>query len=407
MRIATSTIYSTNLATMAKQESTLVDLQNKIGSGKRVLTASDDPEGAAEIARLTSAQTQLAQYSTNLSTAATTLGQEDSTFSSLTTLVQQAQTLVVSAGNPSLDDSTRATLATQIDSVRDQILALANSTDATGGYLFGGTDTGSTPFASNADGSATYQGSGSSRSVQVSSGRAITVGEVGSAVFQGVQPSAAAVASAGTTNTGSVTYGAVSVTDASDAAAGHAFTLSFAKDGDATTYTVHDETTGQDVAPVGRSYTSGSAVTFGGLSVTLSGTPEAGDTVSVGPAAQAGADIFSTLTAAATALRDGTRGSAGNAAFTNTMTTVGVKLSNALDNVLTVQAAVGAREQEVTALQSQNAASTLQVATRLSDVSSSDIATAYGQLVQTQTTLEAAQKTFIQVQSLSLFDLIK
>lgn len=404
MRIATSTLYQNNIATLGKQESTLIDLQNQISSGKRLNTASDDPLAAAQTVQLTGANAQLTQYSANLNTANTTLQQEDNTFSSLSTLVQKAQTLVASATNATLDSTTRESLATQIDSVRTQLLALANTTDAQGAYVFGGTETAAQPFVDNGS-TVTYQGSGTQRTVQVSDSRAIGVGEIGSSVFQGVQRSAAWVPSAAAGNTGSAVYGAVSVTDASAAAAAHGYTISFGSDASgATVYSVVDSTTQQTVVDKA-SYTANSAIGFGGLSVSLSGTPADGDSVSVAPASSAGTDLFGTLSDVSAALRSGSR--SGGAALTNALTTAGVKLSNSLDNVLTVQASVGAREQEVTALQSVNSATALQYSTRLSDLTSTDIVSAYSQLTETQSSLEAAEKTFVQLQSLSLFDLIK
>ncbi len=54
-------------------------------------------------------------------------------------LVQEARQLMVSAGNAALSSSERATIANQLQSLRDQLTAVANRTDTNGHPAAGGT----------------------------------------------------------------------------------------------------------------------------------------------------------------------------------------------------------------------------------------------------------------------------
>ena len=101
-----------------------------------------------------------------------------------------------------------------------------------------------------------------------------------------------------------------------------------------------------------QTFTSGTAITLGGQSVVISGAPAAGDSFSLTPATQAGTDVFANIDAAVAALRTPVTPGAGTANLTNAISTAMGKLANTLNNVITVQASVGGRENEVQALQS-------------------------------------------------------
>lgn len=79
-------------------------------------------------------------------------------------------------------------------------------------------------------------------------------------------------------------------------------------------------------------------------------------------------------------------------------------LDNALGNVLRVRASVGARLRELDATDGTHADSVLQYQATLSDLMDLDYTKAITDLTRTQTSLEAAQKSFLAVSQLSLFN---
>lgn len=114
-----------------------------------------------------------------------------------------------------------------------------------------------------------------------------------------------------------------------------------------------------------------------------------------------GQDIFQTLNDLITLLQ--TPGTTG--------LTAGLALANgnvdlALDNVLTVRASVGARLQELDALDSAGEDRHLQYSQTLSELQDLDYAEALTELSKQQTILEAAQRSFVTVSGLSLFNFI-
>lgn len=114
-----------------------------------------------------------------------------------------------------------------------------------------------------------------------------------------------------------------------------------------------------------------------------------------------GQDIFKTLKDLITLLN--TPGTVGLAAG---LATANDNLDLALDNVLTIRASTGARLQELDSLNNSGEDRHLQYSQILSDLQDLDYTQAITQLSQQQVTLEAAQRSFVSISKLSLFNFI-
>ena len=414
MRISTSQFYQLNVAQMSDQQAQLAQLYQQISSGVSLSTAADNPLGAAQAVQLSMSSATLSQYATNQNVALSSLQKEDQTLTSVNNLLNSIHTVVMQAGDGSLSDSDRAALGTQLQGYRDQLMTLANTADGAGNYLFAGTQSTSAPFSNAPGGGAVYSGDSGTREVQIADTRSISQGDSGAGVFMSVpmlgsQPvPAAGTGVTGTGNTGTATIGAVSITNPAAATNGHVFTITFGGTADAPTYTVTDNTIGPSSETQPQPYSEGGAIALGnGLTVPVSGTPATGDTFTVTPAPQAGTDVFATLDTMISALKTpvGSSTSAA-AALANTMTTGTTKLNNTMTNILTVQASVGGREQEIQAMQAVNQNNSLQITNNLSDLTSTNMVSTISQFLQMQNALSGAQKAYAQLQNLSLFQYI-
>jgi flagellar hook-associated protein 3 FlgL len=420
MRISSSQYFTMNVETMDNQQASLANMYAQISSGKALQTAADNPLGAAQAVALTAQAANLAQYSTNQSSALTSLQQEDSTLTSVTNVMQSIQSLVVNAGNGTLNDTDRSALATQLQGYRSTLTTLANTTDANGNYIFAGFQGGSKPFSDNASGvGATYDGGPGQRQVQISDTRTINVADAGSAIFQSVSSNESSPVSSGSAaNTGSGTISPVSVSDSSDPANSLIYTITF---GTTTSGTPPTSVSSYSITSTDPSttpptvtapttpvpYTAGGNITVGSETVAISGTPASGDTFTVAPANTGNVsdtDIFTTLDSLVNALKQPADTAAAQATLQNALTTAGAKISNTYNNVLTTQTAVGGREQEVTATQTAMQTTATQTANNLSDLVSVNLPSAISQYEMTQNSLQAAQQAFAQIQKMSLFN---
>ena len=83
------------------------------------------------------------------------------------------------------------------------------------------------------------------------------------------------------------------------------------------------------------------------------------------------------------------------------------QFSNSLDNVLTVQASGGSRMSELDALNTIGTNRDLNYTQSLSDLQDLNYAQAMTDYYQRQTSLQAAQQSFMQIQGMNLFNYLK
>jgi len=404
MRIATSTFYDRGLAAINLAQSNLSKTQQQISTGHRVNTAADDPIAATEILRTNSNLASNSQYISNQGTAQQLLGQTDSTLGQVTSLLQSVRTTIVSANNGSLSDSDRAALATELSGRLDALVSLANTQDGDGKFLFGGYRSDSAPFARTTTG-ASYAGDDGNRVVQVSATRQIVATANGADLFNRI-PTGNGVftTAAASTNTGTGVVDTGQVT-APGALTGHAYSVQFSVANGATTYQVLDTTTNTLVAApatTGNAFTAGTAIGVDGLQFTVGGSPADGDQFTIAPAGKQ--SIFQTLQDAVNLLSRPSGGGAGLAKVTSGLLGALTNVDNALNNVSSVQATVGAHENEVDALGSSSAETDTQGQSRLSDLQDVDYAKAATDLAKEQATLTAAEQTFATTTRKTLFD---
>lgn len=138
MRISTQMMYEQSMRGVTNSQSLWLSYGEQMSTGKRINRPSDDPIAASQAVVLSQAQTQNSQYALARSFATTKVSLEENVLSQVTTAIQAAQEKIVNAGNGTLSDDDRASLATNLQGIRDQLMNLANSTDGNGRYIFSG-----------------------------------------------------------------------------------------------------------------------------------------------------------------------------------------------------------------------------------------------------------------------------
>ena len=398
MRLSSATIYNQNLNSMLAQQSDYQDAAQQVSSGTRVSKPSDDSLAAAQAVTVRQSIAANQQYADSRASITTALSQEESTLDSVNDAITSAMTLVVQAGNGTLSDADRESIATSLQGIYDTLVTLANSTDSNGNYLFAGYQSQSPAFAVDASGELVYQGDDNVVTQQVSATQSMASGDNGASVFQSVSSTAGFIAKAGD-NTGTLTFDGPDIADTHDANYGSSFTLTFSTAADGTAQYSVD---GAD--PV--AYTDGETLEINGLSLTLSGTPADGDSLTVSAAADADPEVFTTLKNLISALQTPVEDAADQAALSNTLSTASRELSNAQDNVLTVITSVGARLSQVEVLDTIGDDLALSYTERLSGLVDADYTESISRYVTLQVAMQAAQQTFASVQQLSLFEYI-
>jgi flagellar hook-associated protein 3 FlgL len=407
MRLSTSWMYQQSLASMMNQQSSLAATQNQVSTGKRINVASDDPAGAGRVISLNHILAANAQYTANIDAASTRLDTAQSTLNSVNDIYNSARDLTLQALNGSLADSDRQAIATQLTQMRDQLLQMANTTDATGQALFAGTSSNTVPFVKNASGSVSYAGNDGQPRAAIGAGLTVPTGESGSAIFMDVAAgNGRFVASAAAGNAGTLVVGENAVSDPTAFAAGIAanggYTITF--DG-AGNWSALDGG-GNPLLdgggnPVTGTYAAGGSISFNGLTLSLDGEPQAGDSVSIqGGVSQ---DIFTTFNTMIATLQGG----GSSAQVTNTLNRQLEALDNAQAEVTRAEVDIGGRTNALAAQRSAYQDLGVTYKSTLSDTRDVDVYQAISNLSLQSTALQASQQVFAQVKSMSLFNYIK
>lgn len=182
MRISTQMMYDQNLRGVTNAQSSWLASGEQLASGTRINRPSDDPIGASQAVVLSQAQVQNSQYQLARTFATQKVSLEENVLTQVIGAVISAQGKIVNANNASLSDSDRASLATDLEGMRNQILNLANSTDGNGRYIFAGYKTEAPPFEDLETG-VVYRGGDQVITQQVDSARSMVIGHPGSQVF--------------------------------------------------------------------------------------------------------------------------------------------------------------------------------------------------------------------------------
>ncbi|MDE0854820.1 MAG: flagellar hook-associated protein FlgL [Nevskia sp.] len=397
IRIANSTYYQQAVATIDQNQTTLSTVQQQMSSGLRLQTAADDPVAAGQVLGVNKSIADVTQWQSNASALQSSLGLEDSALTSVSSALQQIQTLALQANNATLGTSDRQTIAAQMQQQLNGILQQANTQDSSGQYIFAGTNSSSAPFSQTATG-ASYNGNSNVNMLALGPTSEIAAGDAGDAVFMQLKSGDGNIAvSASASNSGGATLTAAAVSNTA-AYNGGTYTVQFS----GSQYQVLDSAS--NVVSSG-AYTAGSAIQFAGVSLTLTGTPASGDSFTVAPSTSQ--NLFSGIQNMINLVANPGSSSAQRAQNQTAIYGALQFLSGAQTHITNVQAGVGARQQAATNATSQLSARSTQLQSTLSNLQDLDYAAATAHFSQTQLTLQAAEQSYVQIQGLSLFNYIK
>jgi flagellar hook-associated protein 3 FlgL len=117
----------------------------QVSTGLRVNQLSDDPSASANMVVSLAAKATVDQYTSNVSSVLPRMQSADSAISAIVTSLNSAVTLGTSGASSGALSASQKSIATQVQSVLDSVIAKAN-TSFSGVYVFGGSETTSPPF---------------------------------------------------------------------------------------------------------------------------------------------------------------------------------------------------------------------------------------------------------------------
>jgi flagellar hook-associated protein 3 FlgL len=398
MRISTAQIYGAGISNLQSQQSTLLKTQQQLASGKRVLTPADDPAGAVQALQLHERIASVEQYARNADQAKMRLGQEESVLGAMGDSLHRVRELAVQAANASQTEESRQTIARELRQISAGLLYTANSRDANGEYLFAGYRTATQPFSKGPSGQIEYAGDNGQRRVALAPDSEVTVGDSGTAFMSIPRGNGTFIVTpdAANTGTGRVAGAEVVVPAAYN---GESYSIVMVA---VDAYEVRDS--GGIVVGAGP-YLPDQGIDVGGTRVTLTGSPQTGDSFSIEPAGTS--SLFSIVDELAAALEAPSGTPAQLAQLNHRAGTALLDIDQALGRVLELRTDVGVRMNRIETQQVVNEDQSLHLETAVSSVEDLDYAEAIGRFKMQEAALQVAQQTYVQVARLSLFDWLR
>lgn len=407
MRISTNQIYDQNMRSIMQNQGDLAKTQEQLASGKRIITPSDDPVGAAKVLRLTEEIDELTQFQRNNDLVTGSLEQQEAVLTNITNSVNRARTLVIQAGSGALDSPDRKAIGAELEQIKLEIFDLMNTQDADGNYLYAGFQSGNQAFEYNptATGKAiTFIGDAGVSFVQLSNSSKIQSTSNGYEVFENVlsrykfstdPASTAVVSEASVKQQGTFdtffdkNYDPVNTGN-------NDYRINFLASGQAE---LVNQGTGVTVESV--AYTSGQPFTIKGMEFEATAVP--GDSIDLSLDAPEKKSMAQTLHEIQAVLNDS---SIDSFELQESISDALVGLDNGLEKLSLEHASIGSRLNIAESIYESNLDMEIAAKASRSSIQDTDYAEASTEFAKQETALSAALATFPQVTELSLFNFI-
>ena len=405
MRISSFQIHNqaaSQIQTLANQAA---QTQQQISSGKRLVTPSDDPIGAARVIGLNQEIRAREQYIKNAESADVQLALEDSVLSQVSELIHRVSELTLQAGSGIRTAEDREFLASEIEARFEELLTLANTRNAAGQFLFSGFKGQTPPFEKNGL-EVQYLGDEGIREVQIDRNQYLQLSDSGQKIFMDiVAPNANVELVVDTAATAGLSGLTIVDQELVDEFYPEELVIEFrpeAEAGGVPNFTVSRASDGRPIdGLVNVVYTGKAEVTASGLSFRIDGVAQEGDKFVI--ATNNKQSLFDTVGSIAQGLKD-VSAETEPEAFQTLIDRTLAGLNAATSSISRTRADIGARFNSIESARSLHDDVNLQLQEVKSSVEDLDFAEAVSELSYQSFVLEAAQQSFLRIRDLSLFN---
>ena len=185
MKISTVQFFRSNSDALSSGQFEVSSLQAKLGTGEQLNAPSEDSTKANLIARMERSLERQDVYQKNIDTAKTRLASEETALTSITNLLRRAYEIAIIGANGTMAPEDRAVLGAEVESLREELIEIANTRDVNGHYIFGGNRTETPPYVESQNGDVAYVGDFGSLRINVSDNRSIAINTVGQNLLTG------------------------------------------------------------------------------------------------------------------------------------------------------------------------------------------------------------------------------
>lgn len=407
MRVTTIAFQRNSINGLNDIQEALNQRQLQLSTGERIQRISDDPIASAQIQRLEQELSVIDTNQKNSDAAERHLASEESVLKQYTNVLVRLKELAVQAGNvEALSQSDRASIGREMHQRLKELEGLANTQSAQGEYIFSGYQSQTKPMTQDTTGRYNYNGDDGQRFIKVGTDSQVATNDSASNVFLEVPATAGSYQTSVTsTNTGN---GLISLGELSDVTAwqtsiatDESYTLTFNPAGN-TFDVVADSAPGVPLAGLDDvPYVAGNNITVAGITFTLSGTPQPGDSFRLRQ--NPNQDIFTTASRISNTLITQNDTSIVRFEVDNALGNI----DNALEVANSIRSEVGSRLNTIDSERIVNSDLKIASETTISRLKAVDYPEVISEISQLTFALEASQRTYVNIQSLQLFNFLR
>lgn len=182
-RIASFHNYQAVQNDLRRQEVKVHHNQAQLASGKKLLSAADNPLATHYIQNVAQQEEQIRQYLDAITLVRNRLEHQEVLVSNAEDYADDATRNVMEMINGSLSPQDRDAHARVLEEMADNFLNLANSQDESGNYIFSGTKPKNQPFFRDNEGHVSYSGDDYQRKMRISNSLEMPFNTPGSKLF--------------------------------------------------------------------------------------------------------------------------------------------------------------------------------------------------------------------------------
>ncbi len=181
MRVTNQMMSSRVVFNLQRSMQRYITLQTNMSTGRRINAPSDDPVGTVRDLNYRTELNELSQWQKNIGQAQNWTNNYDTILGDTKDFVSSAREIAVAMADGTYDAASRQASASEVDSIIDQILQMANS-ELEGRRVFGGNITQRAPFQRSAAG-VMYRGDNGKIEFEIESGQRAQVNFSGQEIF--------------------------------------------------------------------------------------------------------------------------------------------------------------------------------------------------------------------------------
>jgi len=412
MRVSTIQTFNNGVNNMQRVSGLAADTQNQISTGRKFLSAADDPVAATRILQLNQEIAIRGQYQKNITSVTNRLSLEETVLTGASELLQRVREITVQAGDGSLNKEDRSFLAQEVDIRLDEMLGLLNSKDANGEFIFAGYKGDTQPFVKGGGGGFKFQGDEGERLVQIGATTFVNSRDSGKGIFEAIPAAELNFSTANNPrNTASppanITVGQIIDKEAFEAFHPQDAFIEIervdALEPPQLNYTVRRSSDNRVIEGLQNiPFYPGANIQFEGISVRISGVPDVGDSFNIESSTQQ--STLSTIARLNDALQNSEDTPEGRESLRISLESTLNNIDNAQTSLLETRSRIGGRLNTLESTQSIHEDVDLVSQDVLSQLQDVDFAEAVSRLSLETFVLEAAQQSFARIANISLIN---